>query len=135
MERSLQGAGWLGVLGASLGGLRFGAGQAQAAMRAPRLLDRADSLLQAVPARRSAVAVGRAHLAEAAVRPDLADLVDEVSAKLNGPGQDRPGADELKARLRARTSDDFANGRTIRVDGWVLGETEVRLSTIAALAA
>ena len=41
-------------------------------------------------------------------------------------------ADELRAILDARIRQDFTEGRTRLVDGWVLAETEARLYAILA---
>lgn len=39
-------------------------------------------------------------------------------------------ADDLKKGFRVRISDDFAAGRTIMLDGWVLSVTECRLCAL-----
>jgi hypothetical protein len=39
----------------------------------------------------------------------------------------------LHRALRARNSEDFAAGRVVRLDGWVLAATEARLCALAAL--
>jgi hypothetical protein len=40
--------------------------------------------------------------------------------------------DELRAMLDAKIRADFTEGRTRRIDGWVLSETETRLFAILA---
>jgi hypothetical protein len=39
-------------------------------------------------------------------------------------------ADDLKKVIRLRISDDFAAGRTVMLDGWVLSITECRLCAL-----
>jgi len=41
-------------------------------------------------------------------------------------------SDDLRAIFDARIRADFAQGRTRRIDGWVLSETEVRLYAVLA---
>lgn len=41
---------------------------------------------------------------------------------------------EIHAWLRGRIRRDFAEGRTVKVEGWVLAETEARLYALAAYA-
>jgi hypothetical protein len=39
----------------------------------------------------------------------------------------------LRRALALRTRRDFAEGRTVRVEGWILSRTEARLYAIASL--
>lgn len=41
--------------------------------------------------------------------------------------------EQLRAMLQDQQRADFALGRTITIDGWVLSETEVRLCAVAAI--
>jgi hypothetical protein len=41
----------------------------------------------------------------------------------------------LRAILSSQQRDDFANDRTVKVQGWILSDTEVRLCALAALTA
>ncbi|WP_046865779.1 hypothetical protein [Microvirga massiliensis] len=41
---------------------------------------------------------------------------------------------KLRVLIREAQRNDFAEGRTVMVDGWVLSETEARLCALAALA-
>lgn len=41
---------------------------------------------------------------------------------------------DIQERLRAQVRADFQNSRTVRLNGWVLSETEGRLSALVALA-
>jgi hypothetical protein len=42
-------------------------------------------------------------------------------------------AEQLRAILSDQQRADFAHGRTIMIDGWILSETEVRLCALAAI--
>lgn len=42
-------------------------------------------------------------------------------------------ADDLKSVVQSRIRRDFTDGAMIRVDGWLLSETETRLYALAAL--
>jgi len=42
-------------------------------------------------------------------------------------------AEQLRAMLSDQQRADFAHGRTIMIDGWILSETEVRLCALAAM--
>ena len=44
-------------------------------------------------------------------------------------------ADELRTHVRGAIENDFAAGRLVVVDGWMLAETEVVLSALVALPA
>lgn len=69
--------------------------------------------------------IGKAYLEGSG--PKLRDLVEQLSA---AEGNDEAGeALPLADRLRF----DFEQGRTVRVDGWVLAETEARLAALVAL--
>jgi hypothetical protein len=41
--------------------------------------------------------------------------------------------EQLRAMLSDQQRADFAHGRTIMIDGWILSETEVRLCALAAM--
>jgi hypothetical protein len=83
----------------------------------------------------SAAVVGRAFLAG---RPAEADR-DRLAARLDqalrcqdcDPAQARAGP--LRAALARQIRADFAGSRVVRVEGWVLSETEARLCGLAAL--
>jgi hypothetical protein len=87
-------------------------------------------LLTSLPA---APVIGRAYLAEIDVCRDvllgwlIADLaLDAMTAY-------ELDARALTARLRTRIGHDFANGRVVRLRGWLLSETELRVCALAAL--
>jgi hypothetical protein len=100
----------------------------------------ANRLLDAHHASDSLAAIGQAFIAEAD-KADLdcpACLSDAVDALLERLGW---RADELlqmkpaliRAGVKRKAIGDFERGRIVHVGGWLLGETEVRLCTIAAL--
>jgi hypothetical protein len=79
----------------------------------------------------SARAIGRAYLAARAPRAS----VQEVAGRLWPPGLDPRGtgqAGELRQALLERFRADFAAGRIVSVDGWVLSETEAQLCALIA---
>jgi hypothetical protein len=84
-----------------------------------------ERLLAVLDDREAAARIGRARLAAA---PDEGDL-DGVLRLLNVP----EGVDAART-LEARRRADFRDGRTVRVDGWVLSRTEACLCVLAALA-
>ena len=46
-----------------------------------------------------------------------------------------PDDAELEVSIRRRVREDFAQGRVVRLDGWILSSTEARLCALTALAA
>ena len=85
----------------------------------------------------SAAAVGRAYLARFPAEALSVRLVEGIREGLARDGFDpvvptgRPA--ELRSRLGKRVRRDFAEGRVVAVDGWVLAATEARLFALAAL--
>jgi hypothetical protein len=79
--------------------------------------------------------VGREYLALAPGEADARDLTALIAARL--PGGHRALARDT-GRLRATVDRcvraDFAAGRVVTVDGWILAATEARLCALAALA-
>lgn len=73
-------------------------------------------------------------------RPDLRDrhgLVNRILDDLQMEIAEAPraGTGEIRKRLARRIQGDFAAGRTVILDGWLLTQTEVRLCALAALQA
>jgi hypothetical protein len=84
----------------------------------------------------SAAAVGSAYLR---VRPSEAS-VDRLLQELALAGLDKDvlanvDAGMLSERVRASQVRDFAAGRVVELDGWILSETEARVCALAALPA
>jgi len=93
-------------------------------------------LLEAFRQRESAAAVGRAYLATRPEERDAPRLAGAVSRDLRDGGCDPATGDraDLRRAVSGRVRQDFADGRTVTVDGWVLSRTEARLCALAALA-
>lgn len=89
------------------------------------VLSRARTLANLLPSKSSAEMVGRAYLDIAPGEADLNRLVHLVD-----PG---PAAANLGRAVGVRVRDDFAEGRIVRVQGWMLAESEARLAAICAL--
>jgi hypothetical protein len=103
--------------------------------RSQSVLSRADRLTAIFGRKRSARVVGRAYLRQAPEEADPEFLI----AAIHGADADLRhlvvDGDELDlaTALRYRIRRDFADGRTVRVDGWVLSRTEARLCALAEL--
>ena len=111
--------------------------------RTPGVADLAERLVGALGRPDSAAAVGRAYLARFPEEAVPARLVagiaaaweDEEGGGADGGGFDPARADRaaLRRRRRNQLRRDFARGRVVSVDGWVLAATEARLFALAAL--
>lgn len=86
--------------------------------------DQGTLLRQLVPHRSSAARLGRLYLATA---PQEADPSRLAALILEGSPSVSPRS------LASRFSADFAAGRTVRLDGWVMSRSEARLCALAAL--
>jgi hypothetical protein len=84
----------------------------------------------------SAAAVGRAYLGAYPDEADAARLALHLERALRAQGLEprRAPAPRLRAALAEQSRADFAAGRTVRVEGWVLSQSEARLCALAALA-
>ncbi len=100
--------------------------------RAARAADCAQ-LAALVPALAAAPELGRACarlLPEGGVAERLCAALTVDLADLRAPAEPRV----LGEALRARMARDFQEGRTLRVDGWLLSRTEVRLAALLVAA-
>jgi hypothetical protein len=94
----------------------------------------ASRLARLFPNGKSARAIGRRYLdlAPSEARPErLTALIcrsEENYARLA-----RADTGQLRSILLGQQRADFARGRTIMIDGWILSETEVRLCAVAAI--
>jgi hypothetical protein len=70
--------------------------------------------------------VGKAYLDGLHKAPSLEDLVANLTTSLGGP-------ESSSMPLAERVRLDFEEGRTVRVDGWVIAETEARLAAVIAM--
>jgi hypothetical protein len=83
----------------------------------------------------SASMVGREYLRSVPEEEDARLLVDLICSGQVGRRETLLGADlkELREWLRGQQRLDFEHGRIVKVQGWILSETEVRLCALAAL--
>jgi hypothetical protein len=92
-------------------------------------------LIAALPNADSSRRIGAAWLAQ---RPREGN-VGRLLACLRQPGDgfaravERGESTVLRGALPQRIADDFACGRVVRVEGWLLAETEIRLCALAAV--
>lgn len=116
----------LAGLGAALGPARAWAGLlARSAALAPQ------DLVRTLGNPASAARIGRACLAEHGSEGSAEELTALLERSL--AARARRSRRSLRAALSQRMRDDFAAGSTVRVQGWVLSRTEVRLFTVVAL--
>lgn len=97
--------------------------------------DPAARLARLLSARDSARAIGREYLRSLPPAPNAGVLVQAIAAGLpGGYGVLATAGDaELRTLLAELSSADFGEGRTVRLRGWVLSETEAKLCALAAL--
>lgn len=79
-------------------------------------------------------ALGRAHLGGCEDCPGERELL----AELLSPDMDHATVvassdDEFRDALRTWTSDDLVSGRVEEVDGWLLGQAEIRLAALVGM--
>jgi len=92
-------------------------------------------LLESIHQRESARAIGERFLSRHPEEGDAALLVRHITEGIPG-GRARLAAardEELRAWLAARVRRDFVEDRILRIDGWILSSTEVRLCALASL--
>jgi hypothetical protein len=89
--------------------------------------------LAALRERGSAAAVGRAFLAAYPGERDAERLARDITARVGGSVAG--GTTHLRHGISREIRRDFAIGRIVRVDGWILSETEAKLCGLAALLA
>ena len=99
----------------------------------------ARQLTTLVPHPESARLIGAAYLAAKPQEADVMTLIKLLCSDLNGSGlngrpQSPPRA-QLRGQLAARRSDDFSEGRIVRVKGWIIANTEARLCALVSLRA
>jgi hypothetical protein len=83
----------------------------------------------------SARAIGAVYLAGHPEEADARRLIELVIGADGDPPAIRDMSDpELRAWLRGRLARDFATERIVKLDGWLLAATEVRLCALVALA-
>ena len=99
----------------------------RAARAATPCVAEAECLLAALfTNRRSAAIVGQVYLQEHPEEADVEALFGKIGAAHLSPKERTP---VIAGQIRA----DFAAGRVVTADGWVLARTEARLCALAAL--
>lgn len=94
-----------------------------------------DMIMSLFGDRRAAATVGRAYLAQRPEERNAPRLLARVLETDSGASaMPSLAAADLHAWLRQRSRADFAAGRTVWVEGWLLAQTEARLYALAALA-
>jgi hypothetical protein len=94
----------------------------------------ASKLTEILPHRDSAAAVGREYLKIAPLEADVSRLIDLIVSPEKSIGaQSRTDAEALAESLRAKQRDDFEQGRTVLIQGWMLSQTEARLCALVSL--
>jgi hypothetical protein len=83
-----------------------------------------------VSERGSAQTVGAAFLRDAGPPGTLGGLVESIAAEVPVATQ---ADDDLRRALAERVAEDFADGRWVELDGWLVSLTEARLCGIVAL--
>ena len=85
--------------------------------------------------RGSAITVGQAYLHYFPNERNLAVLLADLDQDSFGPAAAPEPTREARIRtlFKQRRRDDFAEGRTVILNGWVLSLTEARLCAAAAL--
>jgi hypothetical protein len=126
------------MLAAMLGGLVAAAVAPRRALALgidPPRSDLARTLVATLRRPDSAAAVGRAYLARYPTEAAPARLVAGIIDGWERDGFDaaRAGRRALRRRLGEQVRRDFARGRVVSVDGWVLSASEARLFALAAV--
>ena len=132
MPKLIARRGFLLSLGAVGGGL-VGAGFVWRwyARAEARLVGRlADSLAKSEEAQE----LGKAYLVQHPEEASADLLTSALSSETDTPPF-HVDAEELRRSFRAHVTQDFEQGRTVKLDGWVFSRTELRLCALAALRA
>lgn len=84
---------------------------------------------------KSAEVVGQAYLEQAPEERDLNVLLDRIFEGATDRRSEfaAAGTGRRRAILLEQTRDDFARGRTAKIDGWILSVTEARLCALSVL--
>jgi len=80
----------------------------------------------------SAAEIGKAYLVQSGSEKDLRSIANALSHACGGP---HGAPDKMKEALCSRIRGDFAQGRTVRVQGWVLSQTEASVCALVAATA
>ncbi len=94
-------------------------------------------LCSVISERASANMIGRQYLRDAPEEADISILVDSLCRHQSGAYLQFLRADSATVRqmILNQQREDFGQGRTLSVEGWILSETEIRLCALSALMA
>lgn len=93
-------------------------------------------LSAAIHKRLSAIEVGQAYLDSCSQQLDSCRLLDDVVERMGGATEvSAMNSRQLRQRLGQASSRDFDQRETIKVKGWLLSATEVKLCALMALQA
>lgn len=122
----------LGALG--VGGFLLGRSLASGLLVPPPSGGPVERLARLLEHRESARIVGREYLLAAPEEANPEVLVSLVAERLQAPDPSLSGVGDRELRRMAALGvlADFEEGRTVKLDGWVLSETEARLCALAA---
>lgn len=92
-------------------------------------------LTQLIRQQESARVIGRAYLEAVPAEGNALQLSDTLleSLNLNTENAAALAPEQLHQRLLERVRADFRDGRTIKLQGWILSRTEARLMALIAL--
>ena len=100
---------------------------------------RSDSLgtrfVEILEHKKSAEIVGLAYLRGVPAEASEETLTERIRSDLSRSEDELCGTDfeSLRKLLRLRTRRDFEEGRTVRLEGWIMSRTEARLFALATL--
>jgi hypothetical protein len=83
----------------------------------------------ATEAERAVIRIGRRYRADHPDEDDRDVLLDQLGVAVEAAGSLR-----FLSSLDAQVAQDYASGRTVQVDGWVLSSTESRAAALVSLA-
>ena len=81
----------------------------------------------------SAKFIGKAYLKTASQSFDRHQFLAELCTHCQNTGDSAQNTEQVRSWLRSRQQQDFAEGRIVELDGWMLSETEVKRCALAAL--
>lgn len=120
----------LGLLAASAA---VPVGSWQALVQRTGHVDIAARLAALISAQNSGRAIGLAYVAAVPEEAGRELVLRHLTRTLQLTADPSPADNELRLRVAAAISGDFATGQTVTLDGWVLSRTEARLGALIAM--
>ena len=93
----------------------------------------AGSLVRLLRCRESAVVIGRSYLCVMHCEVNESELVERICCGSGFTPQVLRSRERGRSWLQKRVRSDFETGNTVRVNGWILAETEANLCALASL--